>query len=303
MAQSRRDFLRSDHLRGLERGRGAGQHPPARAHEPLREADDGVGLPRAGLHLPGRRQRLEQHDRPDATRRTTTSTSRRGRSRRGSGWTPPTLLPIGTPPSFNGTGRTFGLHPSLPELQSLYLQNKLAVVCNVGPLVEPLTQQDYVNGTKPTPYSLFSHSDQIDCWQTSQAVAAHRDRLGRAHRRRHDRLQQRPRASRRSRRSRAPPRFCVGIADDAARDRHRSAQRGPGPQRLLRLARGRRAQERHGLRADDRPRRGPDRGGERRDPAGGRHQRGPGHGPHDQHGLPRLRSSGSSCCRWPRSSS
>lgn len=79
------------------------------------------------------------------------------------------LLSVGTPPSFTGTGRTFGLHPSLPEVQSLYLQNKLAVVCNVGPLVEPLTQDDYVNGTKPTPYSLFSHSDQIDCWQTSQA--------------------------------------------------------------------------------------------------------------------------------------
>ena len=80
-----------------------------------------------------------------------------------------TLLQIGTPPIFNGTGRTFGFHPSLPELQSLYTQNKLAVVCNVGPLVEPMTQDDYVNGTKPTPYSLFSHSDQIDCWQTSQA--------------------------------------------------------------------------------------------------------------------------------------
>jgi len=80
-----------------------------------------------------------------------------------------TLLQIGTPPIFNGTGRTFGFHPGLPELQSLYTQNKLAVVCNVGPLVEPMTQDDYVNGTKPTPYSLFSHSDQIDCWQTSQA--------------------------------------------------------------------------------------------------------------------------------------
>ena len=79
------------------------------------------------------------------------------------------LLPIGTPPSFTGTGRSFGFHPNLPELQSLYAQNKLAVVCNVGPLVEPLTQSDYVNGTKPTPYSLFSHSDQIECWQTAQA--------------------------------------------------------------------------------------------------------------------------------------
>ena len=80
-----------------------------------------------------------------------------------------TLLQIGTPPSLNGSGRTFGFHPSLAEVKSLYTQSKLAVVCNVGPLIEPLTQDDYVNGTKPTPYSLFSHSDQIDCWQTSQA--------------------------------------------------------------------------------------------------------------------------------------
>ena len=80
-----------------------------------------------------------------------------------------TLLSLGTPPAFNGTGRTFGLHPSLPELASLYGQSKLAIVTNVGPLVEPLTQDDYINDLKPTPYSLFSHSDQIECWQTSQA--------------------------------------------------------------------------------------------------------------------------------------
>jgi uncharacterized protein (DUF1501 family) len=80
-----------------------------------------------------------------------------------------TLLSIGTPPAFNGTGRTFGLHPSLIELQSLYGQGKLAVVTNVGPLVEPITQSDYVNDTKPTPYSLFSHSDQVECWQSAQA--------------------------------------------------------------------------------------------------------------------------------------
>ena len=35
-----------------------------------------------------------------------------------------TLLQIGTPPSFNGTGRTFGFHPSMPEMQSLYTQEQ-----------------------------------------------------------------------------------------------------------------------------------------------------------------------------------
>ena len=80
------------------------------------------------------------------------------------------LLSVGTPPSFAGTGRSFGFHPSLTEIQSLYTQGKVAAICNVGSLVEPLTQSDYVNGTKPTPYSLFSHSDQVSCWQTSDAT-------------------------------------------------------------------------------------------------------------------------------------
>ena len=61
----------------------------------------------------------------------------------------------------------FGFHPSLPELATLYNQNRLAVVSNVGPLVVPVTQGNI--DSKPTPYSLFSHSDQIDCWQSGRA--------------------------------------------------------------------------------------------------------------------------------------
>jgi uncharacterized protein (DUF1501 family) len=79
------------------------------------------------------------------------------------------LLPINTPPAFGGTGRTFGFHPNLPELQALFNANKLAVVCNVGPLVEPVTQADIASDSKPLPYSLFSHSDQISCWATARA--------------------------------------------------------------------------------------------------------------------------------------
>jgi uncharacterized protein (DUF1501 family) len=74
------------------------------------------------------------------------------------------LLPI-NPPSL---GTDFGLHPSLPELQTLWSQQKLAIVCNVGPLVEPLTRQEY-QGNAPRPYQLFSHSDQIAQWQTARA--------------------------------------------------------------------------------------------------------------------------------------
>ncbi len=79
------------------------------------------------------------------------------------------LLDLGTPPAFSGSGRTFGLHPSLVELHSLYTQSKLAVISNVGPLVVPVTQAEVVSDSKPLPYSLFSHSDQIDCWSTARA--------------------------------------------------------------------------------------------------------------------------------------
>jgi uncharacterized protein (DUF1501 family) len=72
---------------------------------------------------------------------------------------------LNNPPALGG--RAFGLHPSLPELAALYNVNKLAVVSNVGPLVVPVTQANI--DSKPTPYSLFSHSDQIDCWQTGRA--------------------------------------------------------------------------------------------------------------------------------------
>ncbi len=74
------------------------------------------------------------------------------------------LLPINyTDPN----GRQFGLHPSMPEVQSLFNSNKMAFVSNVGTLVEPTTMAQYQNGGVSTPLGLFSHSDQIQQWQTS----------------------------------------------------------------------------------------------------------------------------------------
>ena len=65
------------------------------------------------------------------------------------------------------SGGQYGLHPSMPELQSLFAQNKLAVVSNVGPLVEPLTKATYQSGAGRRPVQLFSHSDQVNQWLTS----------------------------------------------------------------------------------------------------------------------------------------
>jgi len=71
------------------------------------------------------------------------------------------LLPIA-----NGSD-TYGLHPSLVEIQGLYNQGKAAVLANVGMLVQPLTRAVYLtNNSALVPSALFSHSDQSNQWQT-----------------------------------------------------------------------------------------------------------------------------------------
>jgi uncharacterized protein (DUF1501 family) len=74
------------------------------------------------------------------------------------------LLPI-SPVS----GGSYGLHPNMPEMRDLFNQGKLAVLCNSGPLVEPLTRTTYQNGTGKKPLQLFSHSDQVGLFQTAIA--------------------------------------------------------------------------------------------------------------------------------------
>lgn len=64
-------------------------------------------------------------------------------------------------------GRTFGVHPSMPEVQQLYNAGNLAFVTNVGTLVEPTTKERYESGAATLPVGLFSHIDQIAHWQTS----------------------------------------------------------------------------------------------------------------------------------------
>ncbi len=64
-------------------------------------------------------------------------------------------------------GKQFGLHPSMPEVQSLFNDNKLAFVSNVGTLIEPMSKTQYLNGSKQIPLGLLSHADQIQQWQTS----------------------------------------------------------------------------------------------------------------------------------------
>lgn len=62
--------------------------------------------------------------------------------------------------------KQLGLHPNLTQVQSLFDQGKLSLLCNVGTLVQPTSKQDYLNSNN-LPFGLFSHADQDQQWQTS----------------------------------------------------------------------------------------------------------------------------------------
>ena len=81
----------------------------------------------------------------------------------------PSLLPLNlTAP--DPQGRAFGLHPAMPELQVLFNTNRaLALMANVGTLVEPTTVAQYKTGKAKLPPQLFSHADQQVEWQTGWA--------------------------------------------------------------------------------------------------------------------------------------
>jgi uncharacterized protein (DUF1501 family) len=78
----------------------------------------------------------------------------------------------------NTGGVSYAFHPNLsPEannagqakgLLDVWNTGKLAVLCNVGSLVRPITRANYAAGIG-RPYQLFSHSDQVNQQQSSVA--------------------------------------------------------------------------------------------------------------------------------------
>ncbi|MEF7612936.1 DUF1501 domain-containing protein [Aquincola sp. MAHUQ-54] len=78
-------------------------------------------------------------------------------------WPRGQLLPITS--SHQGSGRSFGMPLELQPLQALYEAGQCAVVANVGPLEQPLTQAQYLAGGAGLPSKLFSHNDQQSMWQ------------------------------------------------------------------------------------------------------------------------------------------
>lgn len=77
------------------------------------------------------------------------------------------LLPISP---LTPDGAEYGLHPRLTALKPLFDAGELAIVANTGPLVEPITRDQFLAKAVPVPPQLFSHNDQQDQWQTARGM-------------------------------------------------------------------------------------------------------------------------------------
>lgn len=64
-------------------------------------------------------------------------------------------------------GRSFALNSNLNLLKSLFDDGSLAIVSNVGTLVQPTTKAQYKANSVPLPPKLFSHNDQQAVWQSN----------------------------------------------------------------------------------------------------------------------------------------
>lgn len=74
--------------------------------------------------------------------------------------------------------KNFGLHPAMTDLKAVFDAGKMAVLCNVGTLVEPMTKAEYTAVSKTRPEQLFSHSDQQLQWQTAVSKGIERTGWG-----------------------------------------------------------------------------------------------------------------------------
>lgn len=63
-------------------------------------------------------------------------------------------------------GRQFSLPRELSSLKDMFDREELAVVGNVGPLLNPVTRTQIENGTATLPARLFSHNDQQSTWMS-----------------------------------------------------------------------------------------------------------------------------------------
>ncbi len=83
----------------------------------------------------------------------------------------------GTTISHGGTNN-YALHPSTVDrsgttqkgLRSLYTQGKLALLNNIGPLIQPITKGEYNSTPALRPAQLYSHSNQENFWHIGRTT-------------------------------------------------------------------------------------------------------------------------------------
>ena len=67
----------------------------------------------------------------------------------------------------NEDGRTYGLHSGMADVEQLYREGEVAIVNNVGTLLERIDPVALQSGRARVPLGLYSHSDQQMQWQTA----------------------------------------------------------------------------------------------------------------------------------------
>jgi uncharacterized protein (DUF1501 family) len=74
-------------------------------------------------------------------------------------------------------GKLYGVNPAMTKVKNMFEAERLAFVANIGTLIEPVANgTEFYSGLKKLPLGIYSHSDQIEQWQTS--VPQSRQALG-----------------------------------------------------------------------------------------------------------------------------
>jgi len=82
------------------------------------------------------------------------------------------LLALNPSNAADFAGREFALPEEMSGIKALFDAGNAAIVGNVGPLIQPITKQQFEDESAPQPKRLFSHNDQQSTWMSSQPEGA-----------------------------------------------------------------------------------------------------------------------------------
>ncbi len=79
-----------------------------------------------------------------------------------------TLLPLNHTNANGNNPLDYGMRDNMQQMQQLFQRKELAIIANIGTLVQPTTLEDINNGF-PLPTQLFSHNTQRALWMMGNA--------------------------------------------------------------------------------------------------------------------------------------